>query len=92
MIDKEVDVVVFGYDFHINYTKLCLASFHIQNGATLVGTNPDKFTMISGLKTPGNGSILSCVEQASGVKAQIAGKPNKFILSYLIEECKVKKE
>ena len=91
MIDKEVDVVVFGYDFELNYTKLCLAAFHIQKGAKLVGTNPDKFTMIAGFKTPGNGSLISCVEQATGVKADIAGKPNKFILSYLINECKVNK-
>ena len=69
MLDKEVDVVVFGYDYYLNYTKLCLASFHIQEGAKLVGTNPDKFTMISGYKMPGNGSMLSCVELASGVKA-----------------------
>ena len=54
--------VVFGYDFELNYTKLCLASFHIQQGAQLVGTNPDKFTMISGYKMPGNGSLMKTVE------------------------------
>ena len=61
MVDNEVDVVVFGYDININYTKICLASFHIQKGAKLVGTNPDRFTMVSGFKIPGNGSLLSCV-------------------------------
>ena len=65
---------------------MCLASFHVQKGAKLIGTNPDKFTMIAGFRTPGNGSILSCVEQASGVKAVITGKPNSFILQYLIDE------
>ena len=60
-VDKEVDVVVFGYDLMINYTKMCLASFHIQNGAKFIATNPDKYTMTMGYKIPGNGSLISCV-------------------------------
>jgi ribonucleotide monophosphatase NagD (HAD superfamily) len=61
MVDKNVDVVVFGYDFHFDYTRLCLATFHVQHGAKLVGTNPDKYTMQYGYKVPGCGSLLSSV-------------------------------
>ena len=92
IVDKDVDTVVFGYDRNMNYTKMCLASFHVQNGAKFIGTNPDKYTMVGGYRMPGCGSLLSCVEQTSGVTAEIAGKPNSFILNYLTEECKIKKE
>lgn len=91
-IDKSVGAVVFGYDFEINYSKLCLASFHLQHGAKFIGTNPDEYTMIGGYKLPGNGSMISCVELASGVKAEIAGKPNPFILQYLMKENQLKKQ
>ena len=84
LIDKEVDVVVVGYDYEMSFTRLELASFHLQRGAKLLGTNPDKFTMEAGFKVPGNGSMLTCLESASGVKAEVVGKPNIFILNYLI--------
>jgi 4-nitrophenyl phosphatase len=76
----------------MSFTRLTLASFHLQRGAKLLGTNPDKFTMEAGFKVPGNGSMLSCLEAASGVKADIVGKPNTFILNHLIEIHKVQKE
>lgn len=60
-IDKNVGAVVMGYDFEINYPKLCLISFHLQHGARFIATNPDKYTMIGGYKLPGNGSFISCV-------------------------------
>ena len=83
-LDKEVDGIVLGYDFQINYYKICLASFYIQNGAKLIVTNPDKHTMIAGYKVPGNGSFAKCLEEANGVQADVAGKPNPFILNHLI--------
>lgn len=46
-----------------------MASFHIQTGAKLIGTNPDQYTMNLGYKVPGNGSMLKSVEVATGVPA-----------------------
>ena len=42
-----------------------MASFHVQNGAKFIGTNPDKYTMNMGYKVPGNGSMLKSVEEAT---------------------------
>lgn len=36
--------------------------------------------------------MLNTLELASGVKAEIVGKPNTFILNYLIQIYKVQKE
>jgi 4-nitrophenyl phosphatase len=68
-VDKTVDLVVFGYDFHMNYYKLCMACFHIQHGAKFIGTNPDSYTMNMGYKLPGNGSMLKSVETATSIRA-----------------------
>ena len=60
-----MDTVVFGYDSRMNYYKFCMASFHVQNGAKFIGTNPDKYSMNMGYKVPGNGSMLKSVEEAT---------------------------
>jgi ribonucleotide monophosphatase NagD (HAD superfamily) len=49
-------------------------------GAKFIGTNPDKYTMIENYQVPGCGSMIKCIEEATSVKAEIAGKPNPFIL------------
>lgn len=48
--------------------------------------------MIGGYRIPGNGSMVRCVEVISGVKAEVAGKPNPFILNYIMETEKLKKQ
>ncbi len=68
----------------MTYAKICLASFHIQKGAKFFGTNPDKFSMVRGLKVPSAGSMLSLIEMASKVKPEIPGKPNTFIIDHII--------
>lgn len=57
-----------AYDNNFTYTKLCLLSLYVQKGAKFIGSNPDKYTMRYGHKMPGCGSMLACVEAASGKK------------------------
>lgn len=73
-----------GYDFNLTYQKILLISLLVQIGAKFIGTNPDKYTMISDFKVPGCGSMIKCIEEATSIKAEIAGKPNPFIIEYLI--------
>lgn len=81
-----------GYDSNFSYKKLCLLSLYLQNGAKFIGTNPDKYTMSYGFRMPGCGSMLACLEAASGKKPEIVGKPNEFILDYLIEKEQLRRE
>jgi 4-nitrophenyl phosphatase len=69
-----------------------LISFHLQQGAKFIATNPDHYTMISDYRLPGNGSFVACMELASGIKAEVAGKPNPFILEYLMAKFKLNRE
>jgi 4-nitrophenyl phosphatase len=69
-----------GYDNTLTYNKIVLTSLHVQKGAKFFGTNPDKYTMIADMKVPGCGSMIKCIETASSINAEIAGKPNPFII------------
>lgn len=55
-----------------------------QKGMKFIATNPDKYTMQAGIRIPGNGSFMRLVEEATSIKAEIAGKPNTFIIDFLI--------
>jgi ribonucleotide monophosphatase NagD (HAD superfamily) len=69
-----------GYDTTLTYRKILAVSLLIQTGAKFIGTNPDKYTMISNFKVPGCGSMIKVIEEATAIKAEIAGKPNPFII------------
>lgn len=36
------------------------------------------------MKIPGCGSMVKCIEEATSVTAEFAGKPNPFIIEYII--------
>jgi 4-nitrophenyl phosphatase len=69
------DFVVVGFDQNFNYAALRRASFAIQGGAQLIACNADaSFPAANGL-WPGAGSLVAAIETASGVRAEVMGKP-----------------
>ncbi len=91
-VDVNVEALIMAYDSNFSYAKLCLLSVYVQRGVKFIGSNPDKYTMRHGYRMPGCGSMLACLETASGKKPEIVGKPNEFILDYLVEMENLKKE
>jgi 4-nitrophenyl phosphatase len=72
---EQANLVAVGIDRNLTYEKLHRASYQIQGGAVLVGSNPDvTFPEPRGF-APGAGSILAAIEAATGVRPIIAGKP-----------------
>jgi len=71
-----VDAVVVGFDPYFNYKTLTAAFRAVRAGARLIGTNDDATYPTATGEIPGGGSIVAAVAYASGVKAEIAGKPN----------------
>ncbi len=69
----------------MTFAKQCLIGFHLQHGVKFLGTNPDKYTMIGNYKVPGAGSIIAGIETGFNIKAEIMGKPNTFIIDYIIK-------
>lgn len=61
-IDPSIDGVVMGYDNKLTYHKIIIISIYVQKGAKFIATNPDRYTMIEGLKIPGCGSMVKTIE------------------------------
>ena len=67
--------VVQGYGPGITYGNLAEGGLAVRAGALFVGTNADSTIPSARGTQPGNGSLLQVIEHATGVKPQIAGKP-----------------
>ncbi len=75
--------VVVGYHRTFDYDELARASAAVRAGARLLATNSDAtFPGADGLM-PGNGSIVAAIEIASGVKAEVTGKPHPATVEFV---------
>ena len=71
------DAVVVGLTRDFTYQRLTTAVTAVRDGARLIGTNEDAtYPTPEGL-VPGAGAILAAVTTASGVSAEVAGKPHR---------------
>lgn len=78
------DLVVVGWDLDFTYDKMKRASIAVGRGAKLVATNDDaSFPAAGGAMWPGTGAILASIEKATGVTAEVMGKPNRPMLDLL---------
>ncbi len=79
--EADPDAVVLGWDRHVTYDDLRDASLAVQRGAALYASNDDvSYPAPDGYTWPGAGAILAALEAASGVQAEVFGKPNPPIL------------
>jgi HAD superfamily hydrolase (TIGR01450 family) len=84
--DANPDAVVLGWDRHVTYDDLRDASLAVQRGAALYASNDDvSYPAPDGYTWPGAGSILAALEAATGVEAEVFGKPNTPILLAALE-------
>jgi glycerol 3-phosphatase-2 len=67
--------VVQGYSPGVAYGSFAEGGLAVRAGALFVGTNADSTIPGARGTQPGNGSLLQVIEHATGVKPQIAGKP-----------------
>ena len=72
---SEAEAVVVGLATGLTYDWLREAATAVIGGARLVATNDDPTYPAEDGLWPGAGAILAAVETASGVKAEVAGKP-----------------
>ena len=67
--------VVQGYSPALGYGSFAEGGLAVRAGALFVGTNADSTIPSARGTAPGNGSLLQVIEHATGVKPEIAGKP-----------------
>lgn len=84
-----VDYVVVGLDRQFSYHKLSQAYQAIACGAKLIAAHRDAAIPVEGRVLPGPGAIVAAIEAAGGVRAQVVGKPEPFMLQAVLEKCQV---
>jgi len=85
----EVDLVVVGAYTVWDRSRIALAADAIRGGARFVATNDDATFPASSTAgpriLPGNGSLVAAITAATGVVAEIAGKPHAAMAQVLLD-------
>ena len=82
MNDVNPDYVVIGETRTYSFEKLEKAIALVNNGAKLIGTNPDTVGVTEKGIMPATGSLIAPIEIATGKKAYFVGKPNPLMLRH----------
>jgi HAD superfamily hydrolase (TIGR01457 family) len=82
---ESVTWVVVGWDRGADYSKLRTASLLVERGAHLVATNADAAYPAPDGAWPGAGALLAAVTTATGVRAEVVGKPHAPLFRTAIE-------
>jgi HAD superfamily hydrolase (TIGR01450 family) len=83
-----VDFLVVGHDLEFNMKKLSIAYEALNFGAKFLGTARGKIFVTEKTELPGTGLIIELIENMSGKKAEILGKPSDFICNLIKQHVK----
>jgi len=72
---RQAEVVVVGFDPDLTYGRVKAAALAIRAGARFVGSNPDSTLPAPDGLWPGAGATLAMLQAATGVRPEVAGKP-----------------
>ena len=73
---RSARAVVVGLDENFSFHDFDLAVRYLQQGAFLIGTNPDATIPTPDGVAPGAGALIKGIEVSSGKEAHIIGKPH----------------
>ena len=91
IVEDHAQLVVQGLDTTLNYEKMELAGYQLQNGAKFIATNGDlKIPKERGF-VPGNGSLVRLLAEVSNVEPISIGKPEPHMLAALQETFQLEK-
>ena len=77
---REAEVVVVGFDPELTYERVRTATLAIRAGARFVGSNPDTTLPTPEGLWPGAGATLALLQASTGVRPEVAGKPERPLL------------
>jgi glycerol-1-phosphatase len=76
---RQAEVVTVGFDPDLTYDKVRAATLAIRAGARFVGSNPDTTLPMPEGFWPGAGATLAMLQAATGVRPEVAGKPQRAL-------------
>jgi HAD superfamily hydrolase (TIGR01450 family) len=77
---RDAEVVAVGFDPELTYERARTATLAIRAGARFVGSNPDTTLPTPEGLWPGAGATLAMLQAATGVRPEVAGKPERALL------------
>jgi glycerol-1-phosphatase len=77
---RQAEVVAVGFDPDLTYAKVRDATLAIRAGARFVGSNPDTTLPTPEGIWPGAGATLALLRASTGVRPEVAGKPERALL------------
>jgi 4-nitrophenyl phosphatase len=84
-------LILLGF-YTISTPVAAFLTLAIQNGATFIGTNPDKNIPTERGLLPGAGAIISLLETATRVRPIFIGKPEAIIMEKALDHIGLTKE
>jgi 4-nitrophenyl phosphatase len=79
------DAVIVGLDPLVDYAGLSLAMAAVTGGARLIATNADaRYPTAAGF-LPGAGAIVHALTTATGIEAEVIGKPSPAMFAAILE-------
>ncbi len=92
MNDVDPDYVVVGETRSYSYEKIEHAINLVEQGARLIGTNPDLIDRSERGIAPATGALIAPIELATGRKGYIVGKPNPLMMRHALKRLGVPRE
>jgi phosphoglycolate/pyridoxal phosphate phosphatase family enzyme len=84
-LERPVDAVIVGLDPAVDYARLSSAMAAVAGGARLIATNADaRYPTYTGF-LPGAGAIVAALTAATGVPAEVIGKPAPAMFVAILE-------
>jgi NagD protein len=78
--DVDPDYVIIGETENYNYRSICRATYHVLNGAKLIGTNSDLTGPSEHGVNPACRALVAPIELTTGKSAYFIGKPNPLMM------------
>ena len=85
MDDEAPDYVVVGESRTYNFDTVLKAVRLVENGARLIGCNPDLCDASREGLIPSTGALMAPIELATGRKAYYVGKPNPLMMRHALK-------
>ena len=90
--DTDPDYVIVGETSAYTYDRICQAVLMVNNGARLIGTNPDTTGPVEEGIVPATGALMAPIEMATGAKAYYVGKPNAVMMRTALQKVECRRE
>ena len=91
--EMDIDYILVGFDTELTYEKIIGACWYISRGVEYIATNCDmRCPVLDNKFIPDCGAINQMLEAATGIKPFFLGKPDSFLVEYVMKKWDLHKD